>query len=217
MPEKDLSAVPTEPPKKETYLVKSDLKDRGWSDGLIKTLLVAPDKTRTNPKYQSGPRTQLFALARVEIAEQSPEFISKRVDREKRQAAAQKGVETKKKKMDGYVRSVKIEVPRLEDSLLIKESCDHYNSNKKLKERNFTPATHSSEQSFLNRITVNYLRHQLTSYETHLDEIAGKVGTGDAYLEIKIKVLDAIADAYPHLRPECEAQKVRKKDVYEEW
>lgn len=64
-------------------------------------------------------------------------------------------------------------------------------------------ASERSSPEFLERITVNYLRHELSSYENHLTRVAGQVGAEDAYWRIKEKVLDAIAGAYPHLAAEC--------------
>lgn len=64
-------------------------------------------------------------------------------------------------------------------------------------------ASEHSDPEFLERIRVNYLRHNSCRYEHHLEMIAGRVGTKDAYLEIKEKVLDAIAEVYPWLGAEC--------------
>jgi hypothetical protein len=52
----------------------------------------------------------------------------------------------------------------------------------------------------------------MTSYEKHLAQIAGRVGTDDAYLQIKEKVLDGIAEVYPWLAEECSCQKQRMKE-----
>jgi hypothetical protein len=70
----------------------------------------------------------------------------------------------------------------------------------------------SDDEDFLCRITVNYVRHQMTNYEDSLRKIAGKVGTKEAYLHLKSKVLDAIAEAYPELAAECVRQEI---DLYE--
>ena len=60
---------------------------------------------------------------------------------------------------------------------------------------------------------VNYLRHELSSYENELNETAGKVGVRDAYLEIKDKVLFAIGDSYPELQNECRRQRERARGL----
>ena len=63
---------------------------------------------------------------------------------------------------------------------------------------------HDSDSSeFLDRISVNYLCHELTSYEEHLDKIAGKTGAYNARTDLRSAIYDAIGDAYPNLSSEC--------------
>ena len=59
-------------------LTKTDLKNRGWSDRLIRLLLGEPDSTAINRHYRSGPPVQLFDEQRVEEAERQQEFIDHR-------------------------------------------------------------------------------------------------------------------------------------------
>jgi hypothetical protein len=70
-------------------------------------------------------------------------------------------------------------------------------------------ASSRDDQDFLDRITVNYLRHGMTNYEDLLAATFGCVGTGDAYSIIKGRVFDAIASAYPSLGKECLRQEAR--------
>lgn len=53
---------------------------------------------------------------------------------------------------------------------------------------------------------MNYLRHQVTKYDYHLDQVHGKVRIDDAYLAIREKVFEAIAKTYPWLADECRRQ-----------
>ena len=55
------------------------------------------------------------------------------------------------------------------------------------------PATEQSDPAFLERITVNYIRHQLTSYDTHLEQAAGQIGVHQAGKVIRRRIYDAIA------------------------
>lgn len=57
----------------------------------------------------------------------------------------------------------------------------------------------------LERICVNYIRHQLTNYDGLMNS-ARRQGARDAYLLISKKVFDAIGEAYPWLASECAAQ-----------
>jgi hypothetical protein len=148
---------------------------------------------------------RLYKLRRVERAEASPAFQEAQQARKGKREAAQKGLATKKRKIDEYVASVKIEVPPIAKPELIRLACENYNANR----RGDSVASEHSDPMFLERICVNYLRHCLTQYESHLGEIAGKVGTHDAYLDIKTNVLEAIAAEYPWLSDECRRQRQR--------
>jgi hypothetical protein len=53
----------------------------------------------------------------------------------------------------------------------------------------------------LERITVNYIRHNLTEYETHLKKVAGQAGR-----VVRRRVYDEIAAQYPEYAEECKRQ-----------
>jgi hypothetical protein len=84
------------------------LKARGWTEGLITTLLGDPDLTVDNPHYKTAAPMRLWRLQRAEAAEALPEFTSRsqRAKRERlgRQIAAAKAQETRQiwKALGGY-------------------------------------------------------------------------------------------------------------------
>lgn len=157
---------------------KTHLKDRGWTEGLIAKLLPEPDQTKPNPHYRSGPPMKLYRPDRVAEAEASQAFRGATAALAGRRQAAQKAVSTKRAKLNAYLESLKIKVPRLDKDRLIKRACDHYNDRQN--ESSDLYASESSDPLFLERITVNYLRHELTRYEYELTKIAGQVGANDA-------------------------------------
>jgi hypothetical protein len=57
--------------ERKKHLSAAGLKDRRWTDSMIKTLLGQPDETATNPIYKSGPPMRLYLLERVEQTEQT--------------------------------------------------------------------------------------------------------------------------------------------------
>lgn len=71
------------------YLTKSQLKQNGWSDGLINTLLIAPDLIKTNP-FNSRHPIQLFDTKRVKIAENNISFIERQERRAKHELVKKK-------------------------------------------------------------------------------------------------------------------------------
>jgi len=74
------------------------------------------------------------------------------------------------------------------------------------------PASERSDPAFLKRITVNYIRHHLTTYDRHLESVAGKVGVREAVAVIRDRVYGAVADTYPQYRAECNRQLARRKE-----
>lgn len=56
------------------------------------------------------------------------------------------------------------------------------------------------------RWVVNYIRHNLISYDSTLFDNKGKVGKDEAYPIFKKAVLDRIAATYPKYAAECQRQ-----------
>lgn len=69
---------------------------------------------------------------------------------------------------------------------------------------NFTLRTPNEET--LMRWVVNYIRHNLISYDLTLFDNKGKVGRNEAYPIFKKAVLDRIAATYPKYAAECQRQ-----------
>jgi hypothetical protein len=63
---------------------------------------------------------------------------------------------------------------------------------------------------FLERITVNFIRHNLTAYDRALEEVAGRVGIASAVQAIRAKIYSAIGESYPALADECSRQLMRR-------
>lgn len=195
-------------PERKKYLSLAGLKARGWTAAAVTTFLGEPDEERPNPHYRSGPPMRLFAEERVVQVEGTPEFSAWKEKAVTRKAGAAKAVKTKTDKLLEWVQGLEIKVPRREAGKLAQAACAHYNDLQESRDRyenRVQPET--AEELFLQRITVNYLRHQLTSYERNLEQMFGKVGIDTGYRILRGKVLDAIAASYPDLAEECERQK----------
>ena len=72
-------------------------------------------------------------------------------------------------------------------------------------------AAEDAPAEFLERITVNFIRHNLTAYDRALEEVAGRVGIASA---VRSKDLlshrRAIGESYPALADECSRQLMRR-------
>ncbi len=200
--------------KRENMVTAATIKNRGWTESMIKLFLPEPDLFVTNPVYRSGPKMRLYLLSRVEEIEKTDAFLAAAANSEKRKKSARKAVDTKLKKLKQYIDNMDIKVPVIDLKKLFRKACQHHNHQKNQMQysfpsiyADFIPANLKySDENFLFRISVNYLRHQLTRYENELKKIVGKTGASEGYIEIKRKVLDAIAQAYPDLAEECQRQ-----------
>ena len=183
------------------------VKERGWTDALIRKYLPTPDALKDNPMYKRAAPMKLYRLSRVEAAETTPEFTAafeKILEaRPAARNAVQKAVETKRQQLLSYVQRLEIVVPVLARDDLLQQARWHYNDRNRERERF---ADGSSDPAFLRRITVNFVRHRLTEYEDELYRLFGRVGTADGYRALSIKVYTAIAEAYPYLADECRRQ-----------
>ena len=71
------------------------LKDRGWTESMIRDLLGEPDLRVDNPHYKTAAPMRLWRLQRAEAVEPTPEFATARERAERQCAAAAKAAETR--------------------------------------------------------------------------------------------------------------------------
>jgi ATP-dependent RNA helicase SUPV3L1/SUV3 len=88
--------------KKQDYIYKSTLKNRGWTDKLIEKFLPKPDKQVANPHYRSGPKANLYLKSKVQNLESSNEEVIKSLEDSSRKKAELevKRAERKQKKQE---------------------------------------------------------------------------------------------------------------------
>jgi len=144
----------------------------------------------------------LYSIARIEQAEAGAEFAQAQAGVAKRKEAAAKAVETKIAKLMVAIEAMPISVERLSLDRVKKQAIDSYN----MRNRGESFASKDDDPAFLDRITVNFIRHELTQYDSALWAIVGKTGISRAVAEIRRRVYSAIAQAYPYLKAECERQ-----------
>jgi hypothetical protein len=187
--------------QEDGFVTQTGLLKQGWTLGLIQKFLGPPDKTATNGVYRSAAPVKLFSLRRVTAATNTLEFRAARDEAARRSAVGRRVADTKRNDLFRQIEAQKIHVPALSPEKARARAIHHYNS----RDREET-ASPTSDPLFLDRITVNYLRHELTSYDDRLQDLYRKVGHDEGVGLVKKKVLDAIAVAYPHLAAECTRQ-----------
>ena len=168
--------------KKKIFFRSSELKQRGWTEGLIKKFLPKPDETKTNPVIKSAAPMKLYKIKRVERIEKSEKFIKEMESISMRKAAARKAVETKTAKIIEWANTVKINVPTFSKDKLERNAIYHY------QQYHDTIICGPIDEDFINRISTNYIRHECTKYDRILDSLYGSVGKQKAYDIIKEKI-----------------------------
>jgi hypothetical protein len=200
--------------KQGLYISKSGLKYRGWTDKAISTFLPTHDKEAKNPHYSKSSPMRLYLTLRVEEIEKSREYKQFIDGNKSRVNGASKAVSTKKNRLLNEVLGWDISLKYKPVEVVIQDAIRSYNSFHEdlLIERghNYTDASPSSNTEFLNRITVNHIRHNLSYYDEKLERLFGKVGKMEAYIILNKKIYAKIGDMHPALAAECKRQLDRK-------
>ena len=190
------------------FITKTDLISiRKWSDRLIKKYMPVPDEIRNNPHYGRASAMKLYKISRVESIEKNEQFL---IDFQKtilRRKSSLKMVETKKDNLLIEISELHISVEIIPRYELIPLVIDAYN------DRNYYKdylTLRDLDQSTLERLTVNYIRHQLTSYDQCLGLIFSRVGKKEGYRLLKERIYNCISESYPDLTRECALQLRRK-------
>ena len=196
------------------YINKSLLKQRGWTESMIKTFLGEPDAEKDNPIYKSAAPMKLYDMKRVLAAESNEGFKERKIRAANRSKTMKDVADLKKQELLEQIELMTFKIKVISEENLINNAIRSYNDFHEMisMERNYSSfdyATPESDKAFLERIEVNYIRHKLTKYDTALETMAGRIGVHEAVVKIKFMILDAISEKYPYLADECRKQKDR--------
>lgn len=196
------------------------LRRPGWSEDMVAQLLGAEDFTTQNMRNKKLTN-RYFLLTRVHKAETYKIFQRNLNNTATRRRAAKKAVATKRAHtqalLDERIQAIALKpnYTGLTKTRLRKKAVHHYNMVHsywaEVDGRDFEPIRYRDcDTVFLNRITVNMLRHAGTTYDEELDIYIGKVGKAEAVEHVRVHIYDLIAAEYPHLAKECALQRERK-------
>jgi hypothetical protein len=192
----------------QDYLTLTALRERGWSPSLLRRLLGAPDKTSPNPHRRSGPPMQLYSPDRVAEAEAHPDFVAYQTSRATRSAAALTVADSKRRELLHRIAEIEITIPQRPLDRLRRAALLSWQDGQ-AERGNYGADGADAPPDVLDRWAVNYIRHELTDYDRLLyDEIAGRIGVGEAGRLLKRRILDKIAEVYPELADEARRQKL---------
>lgn len=195
-----------------------ELRTRGWTEAMVQRFLGEPDHRIVNPYYRTAAPMRLYRAARVLAAEQSPDFADRAAKAAARSARGKAIAEHKAQALLEQIAGMPVSVRCMAPEALQQCAIRSYNERQRRRAWDsehpaawdFEPATETSDAGFLERISVNYARHQLTAYDRRLEEVAGQIGVLRAITAIRQRIYAAIAEAYPHLAQECARQLARR-------
>ena len=180
------------------------LKARGWTQALI-MLVGEPDVVGRNSHYAKSAPMRLYDTARVASFEVSSDAAKAKAAR--RQCGAKTAVETKRAALMQQVLEMQVSVETRPEHWVRRATIEAYNE----RHGDGDGAAEDAPAKFLERITVNFIRHNLTAYDRALEEVAGRVGIASA---VQSKDLlshrRAIGESYPALADECSRQLMRR-------
>lgn len=194
--------------KMNDHLTATAVRERGWTNSMIKRFLGEPDRTAYNPYGRGGePRIKLFLTARVEAAESQAEFAAAQLKAMARSRASQRAADTKSATLLRLVEQIEITVRVLPLAELYEHACAHFNCAPR-RERDGSyasvkaltaPTATAEDCAFLARITRNFIRHELTGYDSHINALYKQVGRKQAYQLLRTRVEAEISKVYAAL------------------
>lgn len=187
------------------YISQAWLKRQGWTDRAIEIYLSHSDREIRNPYYSRAPPLKLYLKSRVKAVENSLEYWRYLHKTAVSPKGDQKHGLTKKEQLIKEVNSWVIVLRREPSHTIVQSAIHEYN-----KSHPGGLPSHNITASFLNRITVNYLRHKLTNYDDRLRVLYGKGGKNEAYVLLNKRIYEKISEQYPELSSECHRQLTQK-------
>lgn len=174
-------------------------RNHAWTDLMISELLGDPDRLEPNPMHPHGRPMRLYARTRVDAAMRSEQYAALKAQVAPRQAMARRGVATKTRQTVEHMQALPLELPQLSQEDLYLRAVAHAKATGHYKRRDPSPSEYD-------RLACNYLRHELSGYDTHLTELFRRTGRGQGYLALWATFVQQVSAAYPFLTAEANRQ-----------
>ncbi|MFF9867636.1 hypothetical protein ACF1G0_19800 [Streptomyces sp. NPDC013953] len=202
-----------------TYVTHAGLRQRGWTDAMVRELLGEPDVQGRDPRRWTPAPVRLYLLARVEAVERAPEFAAYAAAGGRGTVAARAAAEKRHRAVLAAIRAEPIRVPVLPRAELELRAARHRRpggggsppgaaapSPAGAAPRGAPGAGRRAvpgPAGALVRWQVDYLRQALGRYDALLDGLFAATGRSEAERLLRRRVYEAIAQAYPWLADEC--------------
>jgi uncharacterized protein (DUF849 family) len=104
----------------------------------------------------------------------------------------------KREELLEYINKIEIKIPKMPIKELRVLAVKHYNTLWSMRGKYDKVATINDDEEFLDRVSVNMLRHELECYEKELDKLFGKIGRAEGYSLLKNRINQEIVKTYPY-------------------
>jgi len=146
-----------------------------------------------------------WTIDQIERAQSKPDFQADYEKTQRRKASAKAGSEKRAETVLEWARTVPIHVAKIGHERLRSSAIASWGNRRRMMEEDEILQTEISDE-MAQRLQVNYLRHRKTMYDDLLDKREGEVGVIEARRIIRRRVYEAITNAYPILKEECQRQ-----------
>ncbi|MBF0351369.1 MAG: hypothetical protein HQM11_10080 [SAR324 cluster bacterium] len=226
---------------RDNFFNITELKEKGFTDTSIKKFLGSCDVEKHNP-YNVKYKIKLYGKERVLLVEKSENYKIWKEDAEKRKEKLKqtkiknsslivndqmKELKELYESIKDEIKSMNIDKKELDELKAISISAyNDYQSDKFYQSDKYDPnfCSEFSDESFLKRIMVNFVRHQQTDYDTFMNVIninrrnlteshSSKLDEWKSVIYKKINegVYTKISEVYPELNDEIENQMTQKE------
>ena len=161
------------------WISLAGLRARGWTPKLIERFLGPPERTVPNPHYRSAAPMRLRSLKKALKAEQDPAFQEALAQAQRWREAARKGALRRRELTLELARNLPLQIERIPPDELLQLVQEAY-FERKGEWIEFKPW--GRPDPLRNWLCVNYLRHEASEYDLHLEDLQGKAGIAQAYL-----------------------------------
>lgn len=202
----------------DRFVTGKDLtRRRGWSSYTIAQFLGEPDKRETKHFPGKVFTITLFSAARIEEAEGDPEwqalaegqyFLRRKAER----TASRENAMDRVRNFD-----IKVKHTDLDRAFLIEAALANYNERRTVVRGRQGLAhnpidAHTAPPQVVIRLTLNYLRHNLTNYDFAIKKLAVAQGSREEYLTLRVRFFDALRHHFPDFAEALTEQEYRTAD-----
>lgn len=180
------------------YITLSTLKERGWTDSMIRDYGLEPDKEKPNPHYKCASPMKLYDINRIAHIESESWFQNHYLASLSRRKGAKKAVQTKHNKIMAFVEALPLSLPDWTKEMAFQEAITDYNALWAERGRfdKFIYDYHELDSQTLERLVCNMFRHIYTDYDDVLCHCYGKVGVDSAHKYLQEKINAIVHERY---------------------